>query len=56
MATAAGKDGGSIPSLAVLAISAVLAVAKNIRNRSKRLPNLKVAVLAVPYPFPSICE
>ena len=29
---------------------------KKHRNRSKRLPNLKVAVLAVPYPFPSICE
>ena len=29
---------------------------KKLRNRSKRLPNLKVAVLAVPYPFPSICE
>ena len=26
------------------------------RNRLKRLPNLKVAFLAVPYPFPSICE
>ena len=30
VATAAGKDGGSIPSLAVLAVWAVLAVAKNI--------------------------
>ena len=29
---------------------------KKLRNRSKRLSNLKVAVLAVPYPFPSICE
>ena len=29
---------------------------KKHRNRSKHLPNLKVAVLAVPYPFPSICE
>jgi len=29
---------------------------KKHRNRSKRLPNLKVAVLVVPYPFPSICE
>ena len=26
------------------------------RNRARRLPNLKMAVLAVPYPFPSICE
>ena len=40
----------------IVAHTSVIQALRKHRNRSKHLPNLKVAILAVPYPFPSVCE